>query len=78
MAPDGYEFIDEEEEYVVSEDGRTGSWQPYVPGRFRANAAATDTTRKGKAKKAKKQVEPQTTQSQDDAGADDMDGVEEI
>jgi hypothetical protein len=29
-APDGVEFIDEEEEYVVDEQG-VGSWQPARP-----------------------------------------------
>jgi hypothetical protein len=29
-APDGVEFVDEEEEYVVDEQGR-GSWQPARP-----------------------------------------------
>ena len=32
QAPEGYEFIDEEEEYIVASNGRSGSWQPYQPG----------------------------------------------
>jgi len=27
-APEGYSFVDEEEEYVVASNGRSGSWQP--------------------------------------------------
>jgi len=50
QAPEGYQFEDVEEEYVVDATGR-GSWQSLQLGRASAAEAAPA---KGKAKKSKK------------------------
>lgn len=59
MAPEGYEFVDEEEEYIVSKDGKSGSWQPYHPGRIVPTSdAPSKKASKRQSKKKGKSVEP--------------------
>ena len=72
QAPEGYEFIDEEEEYMVSEDGRSGSWQPYQPGRF--NPVQGDgQQKKGTKRKSKKNGEAEASEAAPSQEADAMD-----
>ena len=53
-APEGYEFIDEEEEYVVAPNGRSGSWQPYQPGRTAEQPVIAPQKKPAKRKQKKK------------------------
>lgn len=72
-APEGYEFIDEEEEYVIAANGRSGSWQPYQPGQAE-QAAVAPPQKKPTKRKSKKKAEAQEAGKQDDS----IKGMEEI
>lgn len=70
VAPEGYQFIDEEEEYIVAEDGRSGSWQPYVPGRVaEAELAGKKAAAKRRSKKKGETTEAAAAGEEDAAAA---------
>jgi len=75
-APEGYSFVDEEEEYVVASNGRSGSWQPVQAGRTE-QAPPSDPQKKVKrkyTKRAKEGCADPGAPQKEDAGM----GVEEI
>ena len=66
QAPEGYEFIDEEEEYIVAANGRSGSWQPVKPNQpSQAEPTASAPQKKPIKRKTKKKAEGQEGGSKD-------------
>lgn len=71
QAPEGYEFIDEEEEYVIAPNGRSGSWQPYQPGRSDPQPVNLPQKKPVK-RKQKKKGEAQAANEQDGGDMEDI------
>ena len=72
QAPEGYEFLDEEEEYVVAPNGRSGSWQPVKPNEARqAEQPANAPQKKPSKRKTKKKAEADIQEG----GAKDMEEI---
>lgn len=65
QAPEGYEFIDEEEEYVLAANGRSGSWQPYQPKPSQAEQPISPPQKKPAKRKPKKKSEVLEPAAQD-------------
>lgn len=68
--------MDEEEEYVVSEDGRTGSWKPIQPGTAKAEAGKPKAKRKYKRRGDAAAVEASADAAQPEASAPGTSAVE--